>query len=63
MPTKQRAQGRPNDSDTHASFAQERIPFDVVMRKLAHTKPPHKPVKPAKTPQAGKPKPVAPVKS
>ena len=45
------------------AYAEERVPFDVVMRKLAHTKPPRKPVKPAKTPQAGKPKPVAPVKS
>ena len=29
------------------SFDEERIPFDVVMRKLANTKPPHKTVKPA----------------
>ena len=28
-------------------YAEERVPFDVVMRKLANTKPPHKAAKSA----------------
>lgn len=37
-----------------SEYEEERIPFDVVMRKLATTKPPHKaPKVPAKKPRKG----------
>ena len=32
------------------AYAEERVPFDVVMRKLANTKPPHKAAKSAPRP-------------
>ena len=39
----------PNDA---AEYDEESIPFDLVIRKLANTKPPHKAVK---VPKAAKP--------
>lgn len=50
MPTKQQAKGRPDGGADHLPYAEERIPFDLVMRKLANTKPPHKTAKSAPTP-------------
>lgn len=48
MPTNPRAKPSSDKADQDATaYDAQRIPFDVVLRKLANTKPPHKAAKPA----------------